>query len=125
MQPMSLTGFARIGAQMAYRYSERADGWPVGAEYHGRAWSCATPSVQIVQQPQRKGPKRFIVVTLFPFLYTDRRYPPSPPLTLHKARRYAFARLWLLAGSCMVVPGRGPGIELARGGHHIGLEVLL
>ncbi len=110
---------------MALRYSQRRNGWPVGPEVHGRAWSCATPTIQIVQQPDAKRAKRYVVLTLFPFRYTDRRYPPSQLLTLHKARRLAFARLWMLAGAGKVIPGRGPGIELARGGDHLGLEVFL
>jgi hypothetical protein len=119
------TPFDRIELAMALRYSERGDCWPVGPEFNGRAWSCATPTVQIVQQPQPRRAKRFVVLTLFPFRYTDRRYPPSPLLTLHKARRFAFARLWMLAGANAVVAGRGPGIELVRGGDHLGLEVFL
>lgn len=122
---LPLEGFARLEAGMAYQYATRVDGWPIGPEVAGRAWSCATPTVQIVQQPRIKGPKRYVVVTLFPFRYTDRRYPPSVPLPLYRARRFAIARLTVLAGSGHVVFGRGPGIELARGGDHVGLEVPL
>ena len=120
----STTGLARTEAVMALRYAERPNGWPVGCEYVGRAWSCATPTVQIVRQPHLPGPARYVVVTLFPFSRTDKRHPPSEPLTLQRARRMAFRRLWFLAGKEAVVPGRGGGIELARGGDHIGLEVL-
>jgi hypothetical protein len=120
----SLSGFARIEAEMAMHFAERADGWPVGGEYFGRAWSCATPTVQIVRQPHLAGPARYIVVTLFPFCRTDKRYPPSELLTMHRARRMAHSRLWFLAGKEQVVLGRRGGIELARGGAHIGLEVL-
>lgn len=109
---------------MAYRFAERPNGWPVGGEYVGRAWSCTTPTVQIVRQPHAPGPTRYVVLTLFPFCRTDRRYPPSQLLTLHRARRMAWARLWKLAGRGAVTPGRGDSIELARGGDHIGLEVL-
>ena len=109
---------------MAYRFAERPNGWPVGGEYAGRAWSCTTPTVQIVRQPHAPGPTRYVVLTLFPFCRTDRRYPPSQLLTLHRARRMAWARLWKLAGRGAVKPGRGDGIELARGGDHVGLEVL-
>jgi len=117
-------GFARIEAEMAYRFAERPDGWPVGGEYAGRAWSCATPTVQIVRQPHASGLARYIVVTLFPFCRVDLRHPPSDPLTLHRARRMAWARLYKLAGRDAVQQGRGAGIELARGGAHLGLEVL-
>ena len=120
----SLSGFARIEAKMALRFAERPNGWPVGGEYVGRAWSCVTPTVQIVRQPHLAGPARYIVVTLFPFRRIDKRYPPSDPLPLHRARRMAQSRLWFLAGREAVVPGRGAGIELARGGEHVGLEVL-
>lgn len=123
-RPPEVTCFDRIELAMALSYSERPNGWPVGPEVHGRAWSCATPTVQIVQQPHIKSARRYVVLTLFPFRYTDKRYPASPLLTLHKARRLAFARLWHLAGAEQVQLGRGPGIELARGGKHIGLEVL-
>lgn len=123
-RPEGFTGLARIEAAMAYRYAERPNGWPVGAEYRGRAWSCATPTVQIVRQPHAAGPARYVVLTLFPFGRTDRRHPPSEPLTLHRARRMAWARLWKLSGRDAVKPGRGDGIELAQGGDHIGLEVL-
>ncbi|HEX8556397.1 MAG TPA: hypothetical protein VF695_16990 [Sphingomonas sp.] len=109
---------------MAHCFAERPNGWPVGGKYHGRAWSCATPTVQIVRQPQVKGAARYVVVTLFPFLHTDKRYPPSGAMTLHRARLMAHRRLGLLAGRENVIPGCGPGIELARGGAHIGLEAL-
>lgn len=120
-----LSGFDRIEAGMAFSYAQRSDGWPVGPEVTGRAWSCVTPTVQIIQQPRAKGPKQYVVLTLFPFRFTDCRYPPSVPLPLYRARRFAIARLSVLAGSGHVVFGRGPGIELARGGDHVGLEVPL
>jgi hypothetical protein len=119
-----LTGLAHLEAVMAYQFAERANGWPVGGEYRGRAWSCATPTVQIVRQPHATGLARYVVLTLFPFCRSDRRHPPSEPLTLHRARRMAWARLWKLAGRDPVQPGRDGGIELARGGSHVGLEVL-
>lgn len=109
---------------MADQFAKRVDGWPVGREYDGPAWSCATPTVQIIRHVRAGSPRRYIVVTLFPFRRIDRRFPPSEPMTLYRARRMAWARLWQLAGSGKVIPGRGPGIELARGGVHTGLEVL-
>jgi hypothetical protein len=118
------TGFARIEHEIAMGFAERPNGWPVGGEYVGRAWSCTTPTVQIVRQPHIAGSARYVVVTLFPFSRVDKRYPPSEPLTLHRARRMAWSRLWFLAGKEKVVPGRNGSFELARGGSHIGLEVL-
>lgn len=124
---------------MAMGYALRPSGWPVGQEYRGVAWSCVMPTVQIVQQrkdasPERRksigakpvkcaNSKRYIVVTLFPFLRTDMRYRPSSSMTLHQARVFAWARLRILAGDKPVTRGHGHGIELARGGDHIGLEV--
>ena len=137
--PDFLSGFDRIENDMALRYAIRPCGWPVGREYRGVAWSCVTPTVQIVQQPKDAGPKlpkrtgakpakitntkRYVVVTLFPFLRTDMRYRPSSTMTLHQARVFAWARLRTLAGNRPVTRGQGHGIELARGGDHIGLEV--
>ncbi|WP_188658176.1 hypothetical protein [Sphingomonas metalli] len=120
------TGFALLESRMALGYAQRADGWPVGPELiRYRAWSCTSPTVQLVELRRRERGRRFVVLTLFPFLRTDRRHPPSPPMTLHRARRFAFARLRALAPDGQLAFGRGGGIELCRGGDHIGLEVML
>lgn len=120
------TGLARLEAHMASRYAERSDGWPVGPELRGyRAWSCTSPTVQLVEMPRTGCPERFVVLTLFPFLRIDRRYRPSDPMRLHTARRYAFARLRTLSPDGEIVFSNKPGIELCRGGDHFGLEVRL
>ena len=125
MKVGDLAGFARIEAQMAHSYAQRSDGWPVGPlTLSGRAWACATPTVQLIELERRER-RRFVVVTLFPFLRTDRRYPPSHRMTLARARRFALARLRELAGAAEPRIGSGPGIEWSRGGDHIGFEVLL
>lgn len=117
-----LTGFDRIQLDMAFRYAQRRDGWPVGPQYLGRAWSCATPTVQIIRQPAVAGLKRYRVLTLFPFLHTDRRHRPSRLMTLVQARTYAWRRLRERGGSAIIVRGVGHGIELARCGDYLGLE---
>ena len=109
---------------MACAYARRADGWPVGHILRDRAWSCATPTVQIVERDRKLGKRRFVVHTLFPFLRTDQRYRSTVPLTLMQARRYAFARLRELSPDGSIRPSGGPGIEWCRGGEHIGVEVL-
>ncbi len=120
------TGFARLEHQMANRHAQRSDGWPVGPELHGyRAWSCTSPTVQLVEMPVTRCAERFVVLTLFPFLRIDRRYPPSDPMRLHAARRYAFARLRKLSPDGEIIYSKRPGIELCRGGEHFGLEVPL
>lgn len=120
------TGLARLEAHMATRYAERADGWPVGPELHGyRAWSCTSPTVQLIEMPVTRCAERFVVLTLFPFLRIDRRYRPSDPMRLHAARRYAFARLRTLSPDGEIKFSNKPGIELCRGGDHFGLEVPL
>lgn len=121
-----VSGFARLEMQMALGYAQHSDGWPVGPELRRyRVWSCTSPTVQLTEMPRRKGGRRFVVLTLFPFLRTDLRYPPSGQLQLCRARAFAFARLRALSPDGQIVCGRGPGIELCRGGDHIGLEVLL
>ena len=120
----ALTGFDWLEAEMACSFAQREDGWPVGHILRERAWSCATPTVQIVERDCRLGRQRFVVHTLFPFLRTDRRYRSMVPLTLAQARRYAFARLRELSPDGSIRTGRGPGIEWCRGGSHIGFEVL-
>lgn len=121
----SLTGFDRIENDMAMRYATRKSGWPVGREYRGIAWSCVTPTVQIVQQRGKTGLKKYIVVTLFPFLRTDRRHPPSALMSLINARGFASRRLRELGNGELLSEGRGHGIELAKCGDYIGLEVFL
>lgn len=119
-----LTGLNRLEAEMADSFAQREDGWPVGHILRERAWSCATPTVQIVERDRKLGKQRFVVHTLFPFLRTDRRYRSTLPLTLAQARRYAFARLRELSPDGSIRTSSGPGIEWCRGGAHIGLEVL-
>lgn len=96
-----------------------------GPEYVGRAWCCVTPTVQIVEQANVKGQKRFVVLTLFALRVTDKRYPPSPLLTLHRARVFAFDRLRSLSSSGDLKVGGRSGIDFARGGAYLGLEVPL
>jgi len=115
----------QLEANVARHFAERADGWPVGPLLLGRGWSCSTPTVQIVEQAERAGAKRYVVLTLFPFRRTDQRHPPSPRLSLSRARHFAFERLRELAAPGALVLGPGPGIEHARGGEHLGLEVSL
>jgi len=118
------TAFSRLEAKMAASYAQRADGWPVGPEQiTGRGWYCTTPTVQLIEQPRDGRKRRFVVHTFFPFRRTDRRYPPSDPMTLDRARRFAMQRLHCLAGRQRIRPGCGRGIEWVRGGDHIGMEV--
>ena len=110
---------------MVLRFAERPSGWPIGPEVSGGAWSCATPTVQIVEYRTAKRGRWYRVLTHFPFRYTDRRYPPSPLMPLGRARRFAFARLRQVSGSSTLRLGPGPGIEWTWGGAHFGLEVRL
>ena len=110
---------------MVARYRERSDGWPVGpCMTHGRAWSCTSPTVQLIEVA-RRGQQRFVVLTLFPFQRVDLRHPPSPRMSLHRARCFAYARLRELAGDQEFRSGGSAGIDWSRGGDHLAFEVRL